>query len=193
MSNDDIYERIVEGEPYEEAVATVRRLVPLSLEKKIGLSVVGLVYAGLLAPALFASRNTIEMLEETGSLTQTLSPALSTLVALGVVTTFGGGLLLVRQRAIINRGSLSVDDARRQVRIEDLLMIFVIQGVSFIIIPTTPAIAAAVSGEVAQTFYDNGVVLYQAGGAVRVDSRLVSPFGIVSAAVLAGLWWRTTR
>jgi hypothetical protein len=190
-SDDEIYERIVEGESYEQAVATVRRLVPLSLDRKIALAVFGLGYAGLLAPALYLSRETIRDLEATGSLAETLSPALASLVALGILTTFGGGLLLVRQRAVVEGQSLTVDAARRQVRIEDLLMIFVLQGVLFIVVPTTPAIAAAVSGEVAQTFYDRGVVLYQAGG--TVDARIVSALGVAFAAVLAGLWRRTAR
>jgi hypothetical protein len=191
MSDDEIYERIVEGESYEQAVVTVRRLVPLSLDRKIAVAVFGLGYAGLLAPALYLSRGTIQMFEGTDSLAATLSPALASLVALGLVTAFGGGVLLVRQRAIVERRSLTVDAARRQVRIEDLLMIFVLQGVSFVVIPTTPAVAAAVSGGVAQGLYDRGVVLYQAGGAV--DARLVSALGVLFAVALAGLWRQTAR
>jgi len=191
MSDDEIYERIVEGESYEQAVATVRRLVPLSLDRKIAVAVFGLGYAGLLAPALYLSRGTIQMFEGTDSLAATLSPALASLVALGLVTAFGGGVLLVRQRAIVERRSLTVDAARRQVRIEDLLMIFVLQGVSFVVIPTTPAVAAAVSGDVAQGLYNRGFVLYQAGGAV--DARLVSALGVLFAVALAGLWRQTAR
>jgi len=191
MPEDDIYERIVEGEPYEQATATVRRLVPLSLDRKIGIAVLGLGYETLLAPALVLSRETIRSLEGIGSAAAMLRPALASLVALGVVTTFGAGVLLVRQRAVVKQQTFTPADARKQVRIEDLLMIFVLQGVAFVVVPTTPAIATALLSDVGPALYDRGVVLYQGGG--TVDARIVSPVGAVLAAVLAGLWQRTTR
>lgn len=191
--DDDIHERIVEGEPYEQAELTVRRVIPLSLDRKIALAVLGLCSAALLAPALYHRRETIRALEGTESLAETLSPALCVLVTIGLVTTFGAGAVLVRQSAVAQRRALTPEQARRLVRIEDMLMLFVLQGLLFIVVPTTLAVAGAVSTGAVSSFYDQGVVIYQTDGPVDVDARLVSTLGVSLAAVLAFLWRRAKR
>jgi hypothetical protein len=188
--DDDLTHRILEGTAYDRAAVTVRRTVPLDIVGKIRVSVGVLAASGLLAPALYLSRGRIRTVEGTGALSETLSLTLATLTLLGVVTTFGAGLLLVRQLYAIHRRSLSDDEAQRLVRIEDLLMWFVLQGGAFVLIPVSVAVVGVLSGDIVGTLYSYEITVYQPSETIGADARLVSALGGGLAALLYALYRR---
>ena len=111
-----------------------------------------------------------------------------TLALLGVVVTFGAGLLLVRQLYAVHQRALSEPEARRLVRTEDVLMWFVAQGGAFVLIPVGLAVTGFLSAGTIETLYGYGVTVYQPSRTVGVDARPVSALGVGLAAVLYGLY-----
>jgi len=191
-ADDELSRRILEGTSYEHAEATTNRVFPVSLDGKILLAVGGLASTVVLAPALFVRRDLIRALEGTGALSETLSPGIAVLALVGVATTFGVGLLLVRQRYAVRARSLDLETARKLVRIEDFLMWFLVQGVLFIVVPALLAVAGVLSAGTIEALYESNVVVYQPAGTLAVDARIVSGLGGGLAAVLFGLWWYAT-
>lgn len=186
--NDDVTDRILEGTAYDRAAVTVRRTFPLRIVGKIYVAVGILCVSGLLAPALYLSRDRIRTFEATETLSGTLSLAVVALALLGVVVTFGAGLLLVRQLDAVHRDSLSDSEARRLVRTEDVLMWFVAQGGAFVLIPVGLAVIGLLSGGTIETLYRYGVTVYQPSETIGVDARPVSALGVGLAVVLYGLY-----
>ena len=64
--NDDVTDRILEGTAYDQATATVRRTFPLQIAGKIYVAIGILAVSGLLAPALYLSRDRIRTFGATG-------------------------------------------------------------------------------------------------------------------------------
>lgn len=188
--DDDLTHRILEGTAYDRAEVTVRRTLPLDIVDKIRASIVVLAASGLLAPVLYLSRGRIRAIEGTGALSETLSLTLVTLALLGVVTTFAAGLLLVRQLYAVHRRSLSEDEAQRLVRVEDVLMWFVLQGGAFVLIPVTVAVVGVLWGSVVDTLYRYEITVYQPSETISVDARVVSALGGSLAALLYVLYRR---
>ncbi len=186
--DDDVTDRILEGTAYDRAAVTVRRTFPLRIVGKIYVAVGILCVSGLLAPALYLSRDRIRTFEATETLSGTLSLAVVALALLGVVVTFGAGLLLVRQLDAVHRDSLSDSEARRLVRTEDVLMWFVAQGGAFVLIPVGLAVIGLLSGGTIETLYRYGVTVYQPSETIGVDARPVSALGVGLAVVLYGLY-----
>jgi hypothetical protein len=183
-TGDDVADRILTGDAYDRAEVTVRRTFPLPIESKIRAAVGILAVSGLLAPALVLSRGRIQSFE--GS--ETLSLTIAVLALVGVVTAFGGGLLLVAQLAAVHRRSLSDAEARRLVRTEDVLMWFIVQGAAFVLIPVVLAVIGVVSAGAIETLYGYSVRVYRPSGLPGVDARLVSVLGWGSAVLLYGLY-----
>ena len=186
---DDIAETLLEGDPYEQAVLNVRRVFPLSLRRKIQTAILTLAASVLFGPALAVRRDAIEAFERT----TTLQLAISTMAFFGVIVTFAFGVLLVRQQRILQKRSLTEQDARRLVRIEDMIMFFAVQGMAFILIPTVLSVVGVVSPGTIGTLYAYGVAVYTPAGAVSVDARLVSALGVVLSGGLFALWWIVRR
>lgn len=183
----DLTDRILEGTAYNRAVATVSRTFPLSIGRKIRIASGVLAASALLAPALYLSRGRIRSAEGVESLAGVFGLRIAVLALLGVLTTVGAGLVLVRQRAVARRRSLDEEQARRLVRIEDVLMWFVIQGGAFVLIAVGLAVVSAVSAEAIDTLYRYEVTVYQTSGFVGVDARAVSALGGALAVVLYAL------
>lgn len=190
---DDIERAILDGDPYDRAVALEDRVFPLSIEEKLVVCILALASSSLLAPLLYYRRNYIEQLEETRTLGETLSPTLSTLTLLGILTTFAFGLILVSLLVSIQSRTLSIEDARRLVRIEDLLLFFAASGVLAILSALLFASIGAVSTAATERLYETGVRFYSSSGPISVDSRPVSALGLLFAATLYGLLHRYRR
>jgi hypothetical protein len=186
--NDDVTDRILKGTAYDQATATVRRTFPLRIAGKIYVAIGILAVSGLLAPALYLSRDRIRTFGATETLSGTFSLTMVTLALLGVAVTFGAGLLLVRQLYAVHQRALSEPEARRLVRTEDVLMWFVAQGGAFVLIPVGLAVTGFLSASTVETLYGYGVTVYQPSRTVGVDARLVSVLGVGLAAVLYGLY-----
>jgi hypothetical protein len=182
--DDDIAETLVEGDSYQQAALSVSRMIPLSLDTKIRIAIGSLAASLVVAPAVVLRRDLVRSLEGSGSLSLTLG----LLVLNGILTTAIGGFLLVRQRYIVSRGSLSAAQARKQVRIEDFFVSFVLLGALFIIVPAVMLLAGLLSPSVVETLYDNGINIYVAEEAINIDVRLVSAAGGTLCAVLFGAW-----
>lgn len=183
-SGDDLTDRILEGTTYDRAAATVNRTFPLSIGRKIRIASGILAASVLLAPALYLSRDRIRSISGVESLGEVFGLRIAVLALLGVVTTVGAGLVLVRQRAVARRRSLDEEQAQRLVRIEDVLMWFVVQGGAFVLIAVGLAVLGAVSAEAIDTLYQYEVTVYQKSGFVGVDARVVSALGGALAVVL---------
>ncbi len=188
--DNDVTDRVLEGNAYDQAEVTVRRTFPLRIATKIRIVVGLLGLSGLLAPVLYLSRDRIRSVEGTEVLSETLSLAIVDLALVGVLVTFGAGLVLVRQIYVVDRRSLSDAKARRLIRTEDLLMLFAAQGGALVLIPVAVAVAGVASGDVIETFYGYGITVYASGGAGGVDARHVSALGVGSAALLFWLYRR---
>lgn len=192
VSDDDIAERVLEGDAYELAAMTIRRTFAVSLRRKVHLAVGVLTVSVLLGPALFARRNLIRSFEGTRSLAETLGLSITVLALFGVLTTFVAGLLLVRHRYVVRRRTLDRDRARRMIRVEDVLMWFLLQGTVFVLIAVAASLLGVLSPETVQTLYANGVVVYRPAG-VGVDARTVSVLGGLLALILSTLWLSVDR
>ncbi len=182
--DDDIRSRIVEGGSYERAEVTVRRTFPIPLDRKIQIAIVTLAASVPLAPSVFLRRGLVRSLEGTGALAETLSLQLGWLTLIGIVTAFLVGLLLVRQKRAVRRQSLDDEEARKLVRIEDLLAFFLLQGAVFVVFSTTLAVVGVVSPETIEALYGRGVAVYQPTAAFHLDARLVSAVGGLLAIAL---------
>jgi hypothetical protein len=190
VDDEEVSKRIVDGEPYPRAELTVRRTFPLSLDQKIQVASGALAASAVIAPALFLRRGLIRSIEGTGSLPETLGLVVVTLALLGILTTFTAGLVLVRQGYVVSHRSLTAEQARRLVRVEDLVMWFILQGGAFILIAATASIVGLLSPDAIERLYGYGVAVYQPSTTFGVDARLVSGLGTVLAAVLSGAWLR---
>lgn len=190
--NDDIATQLIEGSAYDEASLTVRRAFGLSLQQKRLVAIGTLLYAILLAPVLLFSQELIITLELSDGGVPPRSPVLNGLVLLGIFGTFIGGLLLTGQQYLLTRRSLDVEQARRFIRIEDFLMLFVIQGALFVVVPTTLFLSGALAPGVAEGLYDAGIRIYRPGGTLGISSWLVSTTGGGLAIVLAVLGQQLT-
>ena len=190
---DDIEQTILEGDSYDRAATLEDRVVPLSLGEKILACVLTLASSSLLAPLLYYRRSHIEQLEGTQTLGETLSPALATLTLFGIVTTFTFGLVLVLLLASIQSRTLSIEEARRLVRIEDMVMVFAAGGILAVVSALLFASIGAISVDATARLYETGVTFYSSDGPLSVDSRLVSGLGLLCAAILYGLFRRYRR
>lgn len=190
---DDIERTILEGDPYDRAATLEDRVVPLSLEEKILACVLTLASSSLLAPLLYYRRSHIEQLERTRTLGETLSPALATLTLFGILTAFAFGLGLILLLASVRSRTLSIEEARRLVRIEDMVMVFAAGGILSVLSALLFASIGAISTEATGRLYETGVTFYSSGGPISVDSRLVSGLGPLCAAVLYVLFRRYRR
>lgn len=185
--DDDIRNRIVEGGPYKRAEVTVRRTFPIPLDRKVQIAISTLAASVPLAPSLFLRRDLVRSLEGTGALVETLSLQLGRLTLIGIVTGFSIGLLLLRQKRAVRRRSLADEEARKLVRIEDLLTFLLLHGAVLVAVPTTLALVGVVSPETIETLYGHGVTVYQPTAAFRLDARLVSAAGGLLAIALTAL------
>lgn len=183
--DNDLTDRILKGTTYDRAAATVDRTFPFSIGRKIRIASGVLAASALLAPALYISRGRIRSIEGAESLGEVFGLRIATLALLGVVTSAGAGLVLIRQHAVVHRRSLDEEQAQRLVRIEDVLMWFVIQGGAFVLIAVGLVVVSAVSAEAIDTLYQYGVMVYQTSG--FVDARAVSALGGALAVVLYAL------
>lgn len=188
--DNDVADRILEGNAYDQAEVTVRRTFPLRAVGKLNIAAGVLWLSGLLAPILYLTRARIRATEGTRTLSETLSLVIVDIALIGVITTLGAGLVLARQLYAIDRPSLSEEEARRLIRTEDLLMLFVVQGGLFVLIPVAIAVAGAASGELVETLYGYGITVYAPGGVGVIDARHVSAFGVGSGVVL---FWLSRR
>ena len=170
MSDNDVSRRILEGDAYEQATLTVRRTFPIGLEWKVRIALAILATAGLVAPALFVGRDYVSTVTDAESLSATLSPTVVTLSFVGVVTTFAVGVILVRQQYVVAHRSLSEDRARRLVRVEDVLMWFLLQGGAFVAVPTAVAVLAVVSSGTVDALYAAGIMAF---GPAEADRKSV--------------------
>jgi len=188
MSQDDeIAERLLEGSPYEQAAVTATRLFPLSLRWKISVAIVTLAYATLLAPGLALRRDVIEQLEPIDQPGDVYLPGLTALVLIGVVSASVAGAGLAGRQRLRARTDITVEQARRALRIEDFLMFFVVQGAVFVGVPTTVVVVGVVSPAAVETLYAVGVPVYRRGASFAVDARLLSAASGLAAVALVGL------
>lgn len=193
MPDDDISQQLLDGDAYDEAELTVRRFIGLSLDQKILLAV-GTVAAGvLLGPSVVLGTDHITTLEPTLTQGDQPRPALAGLVLLGVLSAFTGGLLLVGHRHRRHTQSFDVEQARRFVRIEDFILIFVLQGTLFVVVPTALATAGALVPDVGTTLYEANVRIYRPHPTFGVNTVLVSAVAGVLAAILTLVWYETRR
>jgi hypothetical protein len=181
---DDIEQTVLEGDPYERAATLVNRLFPFPPEVKILACVLTLASSSLLAPLLYRERDRIERLEGTETLAEALSPSLATLTLFGIVTTFASGLVLVSLLMSIQSRTLSTQEARRLVRIEDLVMVFAAGGILFIASALFFALTGTISTGATERLYDTGIKFYNPDTPISVDSRLISGLGPLCAIVL---------
>lgn len=182
--SDDIADTLVEGDSYDQATLAVSRMVPLSLATKIRIAIVSLAVSVTVAPAVLFRQDLVRSLEGTGSLSLTIG----LLVLNGILTTALGGCLLVRQRYLIETSSLTAQQARKQVRLEDFYVSFVFLGALFILVPAAMTAVGVLSPSLVEALYDIGVNVYVPEDAFYVDVRLVSATGGTLTAVLFGLW-----
>ncbi len=189
-SDDDVADRILEGTPYEQAEVTVSRTFPLGIRSKIRVAVATLGLSALLAPGLFLSRDRIRSFAGVEPLSAVFGLRIVGLGLGGAVVTFATGLLLVRQLSVVRRRSLSESEARRLVRIEDVLMFFLLQGSAFVLIAVTVAVVGVVPVDTVDVLYEYGLKVYQPARVVRLDARFVSALGVGLAVLLYALYRR---
>jgi hypothetical protein len=182
--DDDIAKTLIEGDTYEQAALNVDRFIPLSLAAKLYLAVGTLALSVTVAPAVMFRRELVRSLEGTNSLSLTLG----VLVLNGILTTVLGGVLLVRQQYIVDNSSLTVKQARKLVRLEDLYVLAVILGGMFIAASAALVWVGVVAPGVVETLYSYDARVYQPDETLGVDLRLISALGGFAAVLLFLLW-----
>jgi len=191
--DDDIARQLLEGDAYDEAKITVRRIVGLSLDQKILVAVGTLLAAVPLGPATLAGTDHITALEPALVPGERPKPALASLVLFGAVSSFLGGLLLVWQRHRRHTRSFDLEAARRFVRVEDFFLMIVLQGTLFVVVPTGLAVAGALVPDVATTLYNLDVRVYRPHPTAGTDTAVVSAVSGTLAVVLTLVWHGTRR
>jgi hypothetical protein len=181
--DDEIAETLVEGEPYEQATLSVRRMVPLSLDRKISLAVGLLAISAGIAPAAAARRDLRRDLEGTTS----LELGLGLLVLNGIVTVALGGLLLVRQQYVVDRRSLTPAQARKLVRLEDLFVLLVLFGGLFVVVPAALAVTGLLSPSAVETLYASDIRIYRPDDTLGIGLWPISGTGGLLAVALLSL------
>lgn len=185
--DDDISKRLLEGDTYEKAQVTVRRTFDVPLDRKISIAAGVLWAAVVVGPAVVYSRDLVRTVEPGVDPTGVYSPRIGILALYGILVMFLSGLLLVRHRRVVRSRSLSEQQARRLVRVEDLITWFALLGTTFVAVAVVSTLAGALAPGVVKALYDHGIVLYQPSGTVRIDVRIVSLIGGVLAATLSAL------
>lgn len=183
--SDDVTEAVLEEDTYEHARMTVRQFVPLSLRSKLRVAVVALLVATLYGPALAGQRRPVQTFEPT--LANPFRPAIGAMVLAGVVLAFVTSVALLGLLLRRHRRDLSLEQARRLVRIEDFVAWFLIQGVLFVTLPTAVAVGGVVSAAPIEQLYDLGVAVYRPDSIVAPDGRLVSALAGTLAVVVVAL------
>lgn len=179
----DISDAVLDGDPYEEASALTRRVFPVSLTGKIRLCSLVLLSAVTLAPAISYRRDLIGTLEPAAAGS---TPALVSVVALGLAVTFLFGLAFVRHRRLLDVREFDFESAQRFIRFEDLLMALAVSsGFLFVLVPVSLVLVGAASTETVVWFYDLDIRLYRPAGNEFVTARLVSASGAALAAALS--------
>lgn len=186
--DDDISKRLLEGGTYEEAQVTVKRTFDVPLDRKIAYAIGALCLSMVVGPAVVLSRGLIRSVETGVDPTGTYSPRIGVLALYGIVVTFVTGLLLVRHQRVVAKRTLTDEQARRLVRIEELITWFVILGATFVAVAALSALAGLLAPGVVRALYEYGIVLYRPSGLVRIDVRLVSLLGGILALLLFVLW-----
>lgn len=182
---DEISEAVIEGNAYEEALVRTKQTFPLSLKQKIQTCIIGLLVSTLLAPAVWVRRDLALTLEAGATVSEVLGTRLSLLTLLGIFTVLPVGLLLLRQLALLDRRSYSVEEARDIIRVQEIFMWFGAMGITFILIPVILALVGVVSPDTVHWLYSHTVVIYRVGEPLAVDVRITSAFGGLSALLLA--------
>lgn len=183
--DDDIARRILDGDSYEQAEATVKRTFPISVGRKIQTAIVGLLISALLGPFLLLQREAIVALEGGDP----VAFRLGTFSLLGIVTVFVAGLVLIGLESRARSLSATPDRARRLVRIEEMIMWYQLLGLGFVVIATAIAVVGLVSTDTVRLLYEFGVPVYGPAGTVPVDVRVISGLGGMLAILLALLRW----
>ena len=179
MVDDDIAQRVLNGDSYEQAAAIVTRAFPISLEKKIQLGIGGLLVSGLLAPLLSLQRDAIVAAE--GAVP--VAFRLGTFVLLGILTVFIAGLLLIGLESRV-RAVSTLERARKFVRVEELIMWYQLLGLAFVVIGTATAAVGLISTDTIRLLYEYDVFVYGSAGFVLIDVWAISATGGVLAVVL---------
>lgn len=183
MSDENITDRVLEGGEYECAKATVRQMFSIPLRTKIRVSILSLLVTVLLAPAVVLRQDLVAVYEGT----RTFDLVLGRLAILGMTTVFLAGVLLVRQQRLILVDSMSAERARKLVRVQDLLMWFVLLGSVFVLIATLLAWFPVVFGGAVDRLYGAGIRIYRPTTVLGLDVRLVSALGGLLSLVLFAL------
>lgn len=191
MSDGDIEQQLLNGDAYDEAELTVRRIIGLSLDGKIQVAIGTLVVAALLGPSVSLGTDHISAIEPTLTQGESPAPALAGLVFFGAVSAFAGGLLLIRQQHRRHACPFDVEQARRFVRVEDFILMLVLQGTMFVVVPTILSAAGALSPEISTTLYDADILIYRPHPTLGVDTRVVSAVAGTLAFVLTLVWYGT--
>jgi hypothetical protein len=186
--DDDISKRLLEGDTYEQARVTVRQTFDVPLDRKIAITA-GVLWASVvIGPAVTLSRGLVRSVAPGVDPTGVFSPRIGMLALYGITVTFVTGLLLVRHRRVVASRSLSEEQARHLVRIEDLISWFALLGATLVAVPVALTLAGALTPGLIRALSEAGVVLYQPTTTVRVDIRVVSVIGATLALVLSALW-----
>lgn len=191
--DEDIVDKALDGGSYQKAQLLVRRTFRMPIDRKVQIAAVAAGTTVPFGPAIDRRRAFIRTIEGIESVDAAVSPRVGTAAILGMLMTNAAGLLLVRQKYIVARRSPGLEEARRLVRLEDLLMWFVVLGAAFISIPVTVAVVGLVSTGAIQQLYQYGIMAYQPAETLRIPADSISVAGGISAAVLFFLQQRSPQ
>lgn len=181
--DDDITEAVLSEDTYRQARATVRQTFSAHVERKVAVAIVTLVLVVPLWPLIALRQELIRSLE--GSATYTLS--LGVLALYGVGLAFGTALLLLLQYRRIQTSQLGSKQARKLLRIEDLLTWFLLLGTAFVVLSAGTATVGVLSPATIERLYGANVVVYRPTETIPLDIRYVSVLGGVLGGVLSVL------
>lgn len=186
-ADDDITRTLLEGDPYDRATVSVRRLFPISIRRKIQLAILTTAGAVPIAPALSYREELIRTLQGTGTPVETLTLSLASLAFAGVLLAFPAGLFLIRHQYVVRHRTLDEQTAERMVRLEDLYTFVTVQGTLFVLVALVGSTIGVLSSDTVERLYAYGIELYRPSP-LAVGAQIVSVSGGISTVLLYAIW-----
>ena len=178
----------MDEEQYEAAMSEAGTAFSFSLTSKFRIVIATLLLSTVAAPAVYVRRDRIRTITGTESLSETLSLSVGVLIFFGIVTTLVAGLAFLRFAQQRSGGSMTKEELKGQLLIEDFFTFWLAFGVVLVWSLVPVLVVAGLFPSSIDWLYDIGVAVYRPFDAVTVDIRLVSGVGGVAALVLSAVW-----
>ncbi|MES3161136.1 MAG: hypothetical protein PPP55_06150 [Halorubrum sp.] len=176
---------------YSEVRSEIGLAFDISIRSKMILTVGTLLASTLAAPAVHFRRDYIREVTEVAIFAESMSMAAGIAILFGNLSTFGVGLYmlkLVRDRQTAS--SLTREEIKKRLRIEDIYMYFQVFGTLAVFVPLVPLVIGGLFPGTIDAMYGAGITIYHPFEAILIDIRYIALVTGGGLGVLLGaMWW----